>query len=678
MAQTYSIKSSPSTAPSTVPVYPAESLSALGAVVQQRFSDARMWRNQLMFGGASLETWFARTYRMYNSMHDPDELAREKKRSGVDLCEAGYFAVGRIKADAASAYLLGKYAHAMEAPFVLLPSRSPQLSQQQQTEVSHQLSSLLRDQLQALGLGFPDVWDAGKKKISEPIVQKWLTDQTLKLKNLQRERALGLAREAAAYHHGVISDQLGEGGWRNAAAVIMHNLVAEPYTALCAREYRDVALPRWRGNKVQMHHQVIPHFRAINPRDLYLAPDASNAQDGSGVTELTSRTLADLLALRGTAASDSAVVVDNLNLLIASMLDKTYRWDWLNRQSADGSKVNSVSRIDSLLHEGLFSGRELAASGKPGLEDSEFYTATIEVIGGRVIYFSCEPFGEDGRSVARRYYTAQHSRTMQNSYAGESVLTKLFYLQNEINTALYVAKRNLYHSSGPAVVVHGNYFNRPQDISLQPYARNWANPAPQLGSQRGVEQINVQSLFLSHNSHIATLMSRADEVAGVPSLFSGLSRGGVSRTTLGGAVLEQTNGERMMDMSILNLDTTLIEPMVEHLHLDNLLWEDMPDEYRRGDIKVQGRGIYGLKEVELKQRLLTQSLPLLLQTSQAGITPKPMLDSALKDYYEQSGIDTSSMIGPGSQAELRSAATNAPQTHDGRTYNPETSMTGVP
>jgi hypothetical protein len=142
-------------------------------------------------------------------------------------------------------------------------------------------------------------------------------------------------------------------------------------------------------------------------------------------------------------------------------------------------------------------------------------------------------------------------------------------------------------------------------------------------------------------------------------------------------VLEQTNGERMMDNSIINLDTTLIEPMVEHLHMDNLLYEDIPSEYKTGDITVQGKGIFGLKEIELKQRLLQESLPMLMQTTQAGITPPDMLSDSLRTYYKGKGVETSSWQSSQSQNEFASAGLNAPQTNDGRTYNPQQSMVGV-
>jgi hypothetical protein len=263
------------------------------------------------------------------------------------------------------------------------------------------------------------------------------------------------------------------------------------------------------------------------------------------------------------------------------------------------------------------------------------------------------------------------------TYAGESVLTKLYDLQREVNMVLFMRQRNAYYASGKSTVVNGAALQKPGDFSLMPFSRNFANPLNQQGQTWIAQQVGTDPLFDRYNNHLRELMVEADEIAGVPSLFQGTSRGGVGRTTLGGAVLEQTNGERMMDNSIINLDTTLIEPMVEHLHMDNLLFEDIPKEYRTGDIVVQGKGIFGLKEIELKQRLLQESLPMLMQTTQAGITPPDMLESSLRTYYKGKGVDTSGWQSSQSQAEFASVGLNAPQTNDGRTYNPQQSMVGV-
>jgi hypothetical protein len=344
--------------------------------------------------------------------------------------------------------------------------------------------------------------------------------------------------------------------------------------------------------------------------------------------------------------------------------------DWLDLQGEAGPM--DASSAFGIIHQGLFSYQELSDCGVTGLEKGEWYNANVEVFLNKVLRFEVLPLENN----ARTYYTAQHMRN-NGTYAGDSVLTKLYDLQREINMTLFMRQRNAYYASGKSTVVNGSALQKPGDFSLMPFSRNFANPLNQQGQTWIAQQVGTDPLFGQYNQHMREMMIEADEIAGVPSLFQGTSRGGVGRTTLGGAVLEQTNGERMMDNSIINLDTTLIEPMVEHLHIDNLLFEDIPREYKTGDIVVQGKGIFGLKEIELKQRLLQESLPMLMQTTQAGITPPDMLSDSLRSYYNGKGVETSSWQSSQSQNEFASAGLNAPQTNDGRTYNPQQSMVGV-
>jgi hypothetical protein len=645
-------------------------LSGIAKTVRLRFTTARVYRDQLQFGGASLSTWFRRTYNMYNSIHEPSEIKKELDRSGTNLSTVGYYPVGRIKVDSAASYLSGKYQHAISAPFVLEPSKDPKLSEQQQNMVRDGIGQQLFAQLQASGLTEADAFDPVNKKWKDKSVELWVREKTDEMRVTVRERAIEVAKKAADYHHGFMEDQLIVGGWGAAAAVMMRNLVAEPYTAMAARESRAVRQTAWKGNKPVSVFVTAPTFRAIDPRNLFLAPDSTSAQDGSGVSELRQYTRESLLMMYKTE-NDDAIIKENILECLLELNVANTNLDWLGLNT--NSSLMEPNSAFGIVHQGTFSQKELSDCGVTGIKKGEWYNASVEMFLNRVIRFEVLPLENN----ARTYYTAQHMRN-NGTYAGDSVLTKLYDLQREINITLFMRQRNAYYASGKSTVVNGSALQKPADFSLMPFARNFANPLNQQGQTWIAQQIGTDPLFGQYNQHMREMMIEADEIAGVPSLFQGTSRGGVGRTTLGGAVLEQTNGERMMDNSIINLDTTLIEPMIEHLHIDNMLYEDIPKEYLTGDIVVQGKGIFGLKEIELKQRLLQESLPMLMQTTQAGITPPEMLEGGLRDYYKGKGVETSGWASSQSQNEFASAGLNAPQRSDARTYNPKQSMVGVP
>lgn len=606
---------------------------------------------------------------MYNRIHEPSEVQRELKRSGTNLCTVGYYPIGKIKVDSAVTYLSGKYQHAISAPFVLDPSKDPKLNDAQKGMIQEGIGQQLLAQLQAAGLTEEDAFDPITKKFRDKSVEIWVKEQADTMRITVRERAIELAKKAADYHHGHMEDQMIVGGWSACAAVVMRNLVAEPYTAVAAREVRAIRIQEWAKNKPVSIMKAVPTFRAIDPRNLFLAPDSTTAQDGSGVSELRRYTRESLLSMQMTEGDD-AIIKENVLLCLVDMTKQDRSFDWLG--IGDEAGPIEPNNIYGIIHQGMFSYDELSECGVTGIRKGEFYNASVEVFLNRVIRFEMLPIENN----ARFYYTAQHMRD-NGTYCGESVLTKLYDIQNEVNLTLFLRQRNAYYSSGKSTVVNGASLEKPGAFSLMPFSRNFANPINQQGQSWIAQQIGTDPIFGQYNNHMRELMVEADEIAGVPSLFQGTSRGGIGRTTLGGAVLEQTNGERMMDNSIINLDTTLIEPMVEHLHMDNMLHEDTPKEYRTGDIVVQGKGIFGLKEIELKQRLLQESMPMLMETTQAGITPPEMLESSLRTYYKGKGVETSGWQSSQSQNEFASAGLNAPQTNDGRTYNPQQSMIGV-
>lgn len=601
---------------------------------------------------------------MYNEIHHPEHVAQVKRNLSVDLTNCGYYPFGRLKVDAARVFIDSTYEHAVDAPFTLEPTRNPKLNDQQRGDVALMVLRLAGAQLKAVAGDWSDVWSSSSKAIKSQPVEKWLKEQMRKMAVTHNDTSVQLAQEACDYRKGIISDQMEMGYWPDAWPLMVHHLMADPYAVIAAREYRAVQSIKWSGSKPVREMVTAPTWRSIDPRNIYIGADSTNAQDGSGVTELTVRTRADLISLYKTEDE----TLDKQGILEAIALTKAGgegQNDWLGLQKQFGHL-----ETHSLVHQGLFSGKELKDIGKTGFKDELFYNCTVEICQNKLIRFEVLDFN----SNARNYYSAQHARTT-STYAGESILTKLYTIQNQINTAMALRDRNYQLSSGPMMTVHAGYFDRPQDVAVIPYARNFANPDRSGQTSRGIEQYQVESQYITQDNHIENLKRQGDEICGVVSGLQGLARSGLSRTTLGGAVLDQTAGERMMTAAILNLDRTIIEPMVEHLDQDNILDGDMPKEYRRGDIRVVGKGISGLREIEMRGRLAAEGLPVAMQLGQSGLVPQDTLQDAAKTYLGGKGFDTSSMPSRASRREMTN--TLPAQTNDGRTFNPQQSALGV-
>lgn len=631
--------------------------------VLNRYRAAKQWRETHSFAGASIQKWLDRTHRMYNELHHPEHVEQVKRRLGIDLTTCGYYAYGRLKVDAARAYVDGTYQHAIDAPFTFEPRRNPELNDDQRGEAAMMTLRLAGAQLAAVAGNWSDIWDGGKKAFKGEATQKWIIDNAQKMAQTLNNQSFELASEACEFRKGLIADQLDAGGWRMAWPLMVHHLIADPYAVVAAREYRSIPTLKWNGTKPVRTMAVAPTCRSIDPRNVYIGSDATSAQDGSGVTELTVRTRGDLISLYKTEDE----TIDKPALLEAIALIKT---DSAENNWLGVSQILNEMETHSLIHQGLFSGKELAMMGKTGVKPDLYYNCTVEICQNKVIRFECLDFDNN----ARNYYSASHAKTSA-TYASECPLTKLYTVENQIQLAVALRDRNYAMSSGPMFTMHAGYFDRPQDVSYVPYARAVANPDRSGQASKGFEQTQIESQYITQDNHIENLKKQGDEICGIVSGLQGLARSGLSRTTLGGAVLDQTAGERMMTAAILNMDRTIIEPMVEHLDNDNMLDNSVPKEYRRGDIKVIGKGISGLREVEMRGRLVAEGLPVAMQLAQQGLVPKEALQDASKQYLSGKGFNTSGMPSAASRREINN--TLPKQTSDGRTFNPQQDTTGV-
>ena len=645
----------------------------LADIVVRRYRRAQEHRRNLRILNNNIDEWFRLVNMAFNKVHEP-----EQTQSFPGLSR--YFWLTGMKVNTAVAHLKNKYSHALELPVVLTPSEKPDLPPERKKEASILMMQQIKERLGASGLNWEDVLNSDG---ISPLVQRYVIENKEKIKELMRESELIVARQIADIQSKTMKEQLDIGGWGQASLQLLHNLVLEPYACIRAGHLEIIRVQNWRGKNVENEVKSLPAFRCLRGIDCYHAPDATSAQDGDFFIHLAERTRYDLVSLKSVVGEDGAPIY------YESQIDKVLEHydavgqDWLNLNnnhsldiSLNGIRYDSTwakrpnTTIPVLIHEGTFLGSDLE-NYISGLDPSKKYEVEVEVCGNVTIRcnLTAHPNNE------RTYYSTAYNR-MNDSYAGVSVAMALRDRQLEVNMLLAAKNRNAWHSSGPTYEVNSGYFRDPSDATIEPFKFAWIDgERPGNNLNFGMRPHEIRPTFAALHEEIRRVMVLADEECGVPSLFSGVSRGGVSRTTLGGAVLEQTNGEKMMDAAIMNLDKFIIEPMVKSLYKYNVIYGEFE---MRGDLDVIGRGISGLRDEELRRRAMQSNIPLLMQTTQQGLTPKPMLESALRDYYGQTGFDVSSMPGQAASAELSNLNIAPAPQPDARTYVPESNRYGVP
>lgn len=621
----------------------------LSGVVSNRVSAARRTRDSASVLGARVDTWFQRCDLMLHKQHE-----RDARAAFPDM--VGYFGFGMLKVNATTAKLKTTYSTALGLPFKMEPSARPDLNAAETKAVRHRVARNLADYLTARGLSLEDV-----PAPAPDYVAAWLRKNTDGVRSQLLDAARAQARTDIVYQSAVMRDQYSKGHWPAAANAIFHDLVSKPY-AVAAYDYAPTRDYKWSGGKVAAELRMLPKFRRVRPEDFLFGSDSSTAQDGEGCTEERYRSRAELLEIATSPDAEKAgYFPDQIHRCLGTHEKNDLNWTGSNTFKTIGNVPGVLwsaapsNRMMTYIHQGMFSKEELTSVSL--ITDAPLSNATIEVAGGYVIRAQLSAHPLNGRS----YYSATYNGT--GPY-GTCPLMILRDRQLEINWLMYAKNRNAWHVSGPSVVFNAGYFDAPEDVKLSPFSQHWATPKSSSQHNWGVQQVNVNPIFGSLHEEVRRTMVLGDEESGVPSLFSGLTRGGAGATTLGGAILTKTQGEMGVDSAVINLDIGIIQPMGLALHYDNLQYLKDP-AYRRGDVELIGRGLAGLRDREQEARLRAGALPLAVQMQQQGIIPTETLIGALREYFTDSGID-SNKLGATADTANELASLSSPPT-DGRT-----------
>lgn len=654
----------------------------LARVVRNRYAAAKFARGQASILGKRVESWFGIVDNAMNKTHDQD--------TRVDFPGMiGYFGLTLLKTSATISKLKTTYQTALDAPVVLKPSDRPILPEDVKERARAVVGANLMARLKLFGLQPSDV--VGSNGL-DPRVATWMTKNADLVSAQLLDAEKKEAQLAADYHKAHMVTQFNRGGWQDASNMLLTQLTTRPYTVLCA-DYGPIIDFKWPNGRGAPTSKLIlgPRYRTVAAELAFHGADSTNAQDGSGFTEVRFRTRSELLEMlalsAGAEGKRHGLDERNLRILLDEYQKKDLNWLTDNLFNAGTANANisdcsggwskaPMGRIMSLIHQGLFSARELHDAGITGHGDGlELMNVAVEVVGGRVIRLNVlkHPTSQ------REYYSASYKKVNDTPY-GICPAMILHDRQREVNWLMYAKNRNAWQASGPSVVFNGAMFRDTENVKLSPFSQHWADTRGMTqngGNSWGVHQVDVKPMFAALHEEIRRTMVLSDEECGVPALFSGLSRGGVGQTTLGGAVLQKTQGELGLDDAVINLDIGIIQPMCMNQYYNNLKLEKDVKNIR-GDLNIIGRGINGLKDKELEQRLVTGALPLLMQSQANGLIPTEMLTGALKQYFDNSGIDSSALGSAGAQAEMAALGGAQPQQPTGSTgYGPPDSGLGT-
>ena len=596
-------------------------------LVMDRFEKANSWRSSgCRIMGESPMEWIERMDRAYHKQHEASELEQFPWMRS-------YFGLIQLKVNATHAWGKNQFLNQRFTPFTLEPTPLADLPKHLDDQAQGRFRSLLLRRLQESG-ATPDMLIDPALGTLRPEVVPQLEELMRVEKDAARQISHDIAARACNRHARVIKDQLIEGQWHEAFDKTLFDQCLYPYGAM-AVERGEIVKWNWQGNRIKRQWETGWRFRHIPVRQVYHAPDARHAQDGSFFIEEITRSKSDLYQLKH---SDGAFT-DAIDELIAATDSDGYRGDWMHSLTGQGNDTETVfgrdSDVTTLRMQGEVCGSDLADTGL-SVNDEDLISITVEVCDGRLLYFDARPFIEGQRS----YFSASYVRNSGDA-AGISIGMMLYDRQLRINRLEFYGAANERMAHGPVIEQLQRAFAEGETFSFAPWTQVYRSAVAERGDQ-AIRFHQAQPLWGAIQNQLMAQLVLADHESGIPAFASQGTTAGPQLPTLGQTIVHHQAAAKGIQSWLENNDDQIIAPTIQCMYHDNLIY--LKDRSIEADARVHAQGALGAMTRELQGARIAQALPQIIQGAQIGaetgspLVPTQVARVAMNTFLSELGL----------------------------------------
>jgi hypothetical protein len=582
-----------------------EAKDKLADLVLKRYREAVMYQSAELVGGDSLKQVLGECYRQANGILDPADRETVSVL-GVDA----YVNLTAMKGGVAQAFLMESLVSTDGLPWSIRPTPLPDLSD--------------RGRLEALELVKRELFEGGGLEADLLTLMKQVKDQV-------RLKETKLAEDAALKMEKLMHDQIVEGSWRQAMSGFLYNFVYYPFGVLHGPVPTRRPRLSWTGDRMRVKQEMFYSWEAVSPWDFWYSPDSRSAQDGTAIflrKRMTRRHLLEMRQMKSYIAGQIDRVIEDADT------QDLYNFRWMsdNPDQPDRQLIywaNSTGTIDTLVHYGFVSGRELAEYGIGGLEPYAFYDATVTVIGGYTVQVFVAP---DPSVSIRPVFTASFYRT-RDRIPNFGIAQRVRDIERAFLTCLRYLIRNMANASEPIVEADLSRLSKHhQDEDLTRFSPGQVflvSSDPLMSQAPALRFYTVPNAMPQFSQLLDHFMDMADKLTNIPAALHGTAVGSGANRTFRGMANLQSNALMSLQAAVGNIDETVFLPMGELLYGYNMLYED--DESLKGDSKVQAQGVQGLLAREMERNNALELLQLIGSVgAQLGDSVTPLVDWALQ------------------------------------------------
>ena len=552
-------------------------IQSLASHVQKCWEAARTAKMQ------TVEQRMLKNLRQRRGEYEPDLLADIKASGGAEI----FMMITSTKCRAASAWLRDTLMGARdEKPWTIDPTPIPDLPPNLRDAVFEEANQKAM-QIEAMN-GMP----LSRQEAYELIQQ---------VKSRMMVEMREMAKEAAERMELKMEDQLTEGGFREAFANFIDDLVTFPSAIIKGPILRKKPRLVWKEAVVGQFEpvvtdEIVSTWERVDPFNLYPAPNSTHPNDGFLIERhrLTRQSLSELIGVEG--YDDGA---------IKAVLDEYGRGglrDWLYidsaKASAEGKSISAIqsnpeTEIDAIQFWGAVQGKMLIEFGMDAEENNidpiKEYHCEVWKIGRWVIkaILNYDPFH-------RKPYFKASFEEIPGSFWGNAPPDLMRDCQAMCNYAARAIADNMGIASGPQVGYNIDRLPPGADLTqLYPW-KTWQFSSDPMGSNSpAIEFFQPQSISGELMQIFDKFSTRADEDTGIPRYITGDNAGigGAGRTASGMSMLMGNAGKTIKQV-IFNIDTHVLQPLIERLYMHNMMHAEDPD--LKGDVNIAARGANSL------------------------------------------------------------------------------------
>jgi hypothetical protein len=549
-------------------------VQGLAGYVRQCWSTARTAKQQ------TIEQRLLQCVRQRRGEYDPEVLAEIRKSGGTEI----YMMLTSNKCRAASSWIRDVFLGTNnEKPWTLSPTKQPTLHPGVVKAITAQAAQQAMSLEQSTGQQVtPEVMSQVVSFIKDRVLAESYERSSQQVQRMEDK----------------MEDQLQEGGFNVAMSQFIEDIVTFPSAFLkgpiVRRKPRMQWLPTADGQYVMdVGDQLVLEWERVDPFNIYPAPNASDVEDGYIIErhKLSRGDLSELIGVEG--YSDGA---------IRAVLDEHGRnglHDWLyidvSKAQVEGKSTvavlaNPEASIDALQFWGSVQGKMLLDWGIEAEQIADplkEYCCEVWLVGNWVIkaVINADPLGR------KPYYKASYEE-IPGVFWGNSVADLIRPCQEGCNASMRAMVNNMGIASGPQAVVNVDRLPSGEDVTQMYPWKIWQTTSDPYGSSAPPVTFFQPGSFIGELQAVYNQFSNtADEYSGIPRYMSGESAGGAGRTASGMSMMMNNAGKALKQV-IANMDTHVMQPMLERLYFYNMRYSE--DKDLKGDVNIIARGANSL------------------------------------------------------------------------------------